>query len=595
MNERNRAMKKVFALLLSLVMVVSMMPSLAFAEGSEDASTAKLEGISFSMSPDAEDDEALDIEKTGDNAYTCTTYDSVTTLYAKAKSNNDGNYHVRAVIQNGWQRLCITLNDNTWMSLKSAPVNMTVLVGPGTGANIDNGDVAYTITFAKKPTLISLIVRDNDTLRPVFDPLKTEYTVGVPEDTDTIAMRVTPQTYNASMTINNETASSSEDFQLTMKYDENGRMEVPIELTAAAGTPAFTYYLTFIKESKGDTPVISVQPQDLQAYDSKPRTLSIKATANGDLSYQWYQASSQEDSNGTAIDGATEASYEITGQVGQTETAYYYCVVTNTNDEGATFTAISDTAKVTTKVDPTPTVELQTSEGEALPDDGYAYDMNQEGVTAIQAVPVSRVEGGTYTYEWKTCDTENGYFSINIPGSNPTTEQSFTPPVVKDSAAYYRCYVTYTVGGESFTAASPAVLVKTTAYSASAPDIYGQPKAVTAVVGGKPSRLTCSVYPPTDGGVLSYQWYQGTDDTDKTTFSPVEGATSKNYTPETSVEEKSVYYYCKVTNTLESISGQIYTASVDSDIVSVTFTMPTFKGEGTEDSPYLIETLDDLQ
>lgn len=157
MSERNRAMKKVFALLLSLVMVVSMMPSLAFAEGSEDASTAQLEEIFFSMSPDAEDDEALDIEKTGDNAYTCTTYDSVTTLYAKAKSNNDENYHVRAVIQNGWQRLCITLNDNTWMSLKSAPVNMTVLVGPGTGAKKDNEDVAYTITFAKKPTLISLI------------------------------------------------------------------------------------------------------------------------------------------------------------------------------------------------------------------------------------------------------------------------------------------------------------------------------------------------------------------------------------------------------------------------------------------------------
>lgn len=49
----------------------------------------------------------------------------------------------------------------------------------------------------------------------------------------------------------------------------------------------------------------------------------------GSLSYQWYKNTSNAATGGTAITGATAASYTPATTVAGT--TYYYCVVTNTN------------------------------------------------------------------------------------------------------------------------------------------------------------------------------------------------------------------------------------------------------------------------
>ncbi|HBQ46433.1 MAG TPA: hypothetical protein DD737_05070, partial [Ruminococcaceae bacterium] len=56
-------------------------------------------------------------------------------------------------------------------------------------------------------------------------------------------------------------------------------------------------------------------------------------------------------------------------------------------------------------------------------------------------------------------------------------------------------------------------------------------------------------------------------------------------------------YYCVVTNTVNSVSGESYSEHVQSDTVTVSFTEPSdaaWAGDGTESSPYLLSTANDL-
>ncbi|OCT13348.1 hypothetical protein A8709_03605 [Paenibacillus pectinilyticus] len=104
-------------------------------------------------------------------------------------------------------------------------------------------------------------------------------------------------------------------------------------------------------------PSIISQPvgTTVNQYGISP-TLSVTASVSdsGILSYQWYRNTTSSNSDGTAISGATSATYATpTGAVG---TTYYYVVVTNTNSSttgSQTATVASDTAAV--MVNPTPT------------------------------------------------------------------------------------------------------------------------------------------------------------------------------------------------------------------------------------------------
>ena len=100
-----------------------------------------------------------------------------------------------------------------------------------------------------------------------------------------------------------------------------------------------------------NTPVITAQPVDTSAVIPAVRTFTVGAyTADdGALSYQWYRLASDErdDSDGTAIEGATEAQYRATAE--EIGTVGYYCVITSAiedNGDGGTKTASvrSDTA-----------------------------------------------------------------------------------------------------------------------------------------------------------------------------------------------------------------------------------------------------------
>jgi formylglycine-generating enzyme required for sulfatase activity len=119
-------------------------------------------------------------------------------------------------------------------------------------------------------------------------------------------------------------------------------------------------------------PVISTQLLETATYDlnAEPETVSpltVTATASDDgvLSYQWYKNTANSNEGGTAIEGATEASF--TPPTDKKGVVYYYVIVTNTLN-GKTANATSNPAGIgvgitTVKITSGLTVESKVYDG----------------------------------------------------------------------------------------------------------------------------------------------------------------------------------------------------------------------------------------
>ena len=92
-------------------------------------------------------------------------------------------------------------------------------------------------------------------------------------------------------------------------------------------------------------PTISAQPQGLSLASGQTGTLTVSAaTTEGTLRFQWYSNTANSNQGGTAIEGATEATYtpaEITG------TTYYYVAVSSVVNGRASDPVLSGAVAVT--------------------------------------------------------------------------------------------------------------------------------------------------------------------------------------------------------------------------------------------------------
>ena len=93
-----------------------------------------------------------------------------------------------------------------------------------------------------------------------------------------------------------------------------------------------------LREDNGaQVPVIEGINSTIKTYTSNPQpvTTTLKAVASvtdgGALTYQWYSSDSPTTDSGTAIEGATSATYDARVEAGKTK--YFYCIVTNTNNK----------------------------------------------------------------------------------------------------------------------------------------------------------------------------------------------------------------------------------------------------------------------
>jgi|GEM_PF-1401159 len=119
---------------------------------------------------------------------------------------------------------------------------------------------------------------------------------------------------------------------------------------------------------------------------------------------------------------------------------------------------------------------------------------------------------------------------------------------------------------------------------AEAPVISGQPSNGNYTLGDSATALTVTAS-VSDGGTLSYQWYES-GNSDGSGGTAINGATSANYTPSTSVTG-TTYYYVVITNTNPGATGVNKTAATTSSIAAVVVNSsvpPTGSGSGSGSS-----------
>ncbi len=122
-----------------------------------------------------------------------------------------------------------------------------------------------------------------------------------------------------------------------------------------------------------------------------------------------------------------------------------------------------------------------------------------------------------------------------------------------------------------------------------------QPQNAAYIQGDEAQPLTAAIGPAKEGTEYHFQWYKNsvgsTEDATAVWGSETSGLTS-TYIPGTGAENiGTTYYFCRVYSVKNGVL-----AETDSSTASVTVTKATFnfKGEGSEENPWLIQSDDDM-
>ncbi len=258
---------------------------------------------------------------------------------------------------------------------------------------------------------------------------------------------------------------------------------------------------------------ISTQPITTQTVCQGGAATPLRITATGaGLTYQWYRNTVNSNSGGTAISGATTASY--TPPATTTGTLYYYAVA-----NGSCGTAVSSAVS---------TVIVNASTAISTQPLG-AQTVCQNAVPANLTVTGSG--GGPLTYQWFTNNTNSNSGGTVISGA---TNSTYTPSTTTLGTRYFYAQVT------GCTTVSSAVSTVTVAAS---PVITAQPYAAQTV---KPGVAPSDISVVATGANLSYQWYNAGANNSTTGGSIIANATSSSYTPPSSSIVGTTYYYAVI-------------------------------------------------
>ena len=262
---------------------------------------------------------------------------------------------------------------------------------------------------------------------------------------------------------------------------------------------------------------------------------------NGKITYQWYEATSKDDQNGTPISGETGSTF--TPDTNTAGTRFYYVVATNTN-AGATGEKTAETRSNTVTITVTEKAVTYTvsydwgtefPEGETLPTDAKKYQSVQDAETAMDktytasSTSTAQKDGkdGTWTFSGWTATVENTVVKF-------TGRWTFKETLKVDAAKPVAITLTdasYTVGDNA-----------------------------TALDG------TTTV---ADNGKITYQWYEATSKDDQN-GTPISGETGSTFTPDTNTAGTR-FYYVVATNTNAGATGE-KTAETRSNTVTITVT-----------------------
>lgn len=332
-------------------------------------------------------------------------------------------------------------------------------------------------------------------------------------------------------------------FSNTTNSNTGGTL-IPGAANATYTPPVFTssgtyyFYVTLIFSGSGcgvvtsntaaivvaDDPIVSSQPLATQTLcqGATPADLTVVATGGiGTFSYQWFSNTANNNTSGTLIPGATNATFiPPTTTVG---TLYYYCTISQPT---AGCSATSATAEVI--INPAPIFTTQPVSSSAC-----------EGGTPT-ALSVAYSNGvGTPTYQWYSNTANTTIGATLLAGeTNPT----YNPPSASVGVTYYFCIITFASGGGCSSITSDIAAVEIT----SGPSIITQPLATQSLCVGGTISAPLSIAYSGGAGTPAFQWYSNATNSN-TGGTLIPGATNSDYTPPVFAAAGNFYFYAVVT------------------------------------------------
>jgi hypothetical protein len=267
---------------------------------------------------------------------------------------------------------------------------------------------------------------------------------------------------------------------------------------------------------------IATQPTDTQSIcvGGNSNALSVAYTGGvGTAAYQWFSNTTNSNSGGTSISGATNDSY--TPASFTTAGSFYFYAVVSLSGSGCG-QATSDVAEVI--VLPDPIVDTQPLSTQTL-----CLNSSPDNLTVTVSGGI-----GTFNYQWFQNTTNTNTGGTLIPGA---TNASFTPNTSSVGTAYYYCMITQSGIGCNVTSATAAVII------VPAPTVTTQPLPSTVCEGGAPALLSIDFANGT--GTVSFQWFSNNaNSTSGGTLIP--GAINASFAPPATTVG-TTYYYCEIT------------------------------------------------
>ncbi len=325
--------------------------------------------------------------------------------------------------------------------------------------------------------------------------------------------------------------------------------ETNATFTPPTSTTGTTYYFCEITNSWGCStrtaisgainvyaaPVITSQPSGATyCQNVNAAALSVTATAGGlgTLTYQWYSNSTNSNSNGTLLTGATSATYTpSTSTVG---TNYYYVVINNGG--GAAGCSLLPSNAVAVIVNDLPVINAIALGAQTLCLNATPSNLS---VTASTATGTISSTG----YQWYSNTTNSTSGASPIAGANNNT---YTPPTNVAGSKHYFVVITNSFNCTTTTTVSGAILVNSLPTIATQPSISSQTKCLNEAF----TALTVTAAAGS-GSISKYEWYSNT--TNSTSGGTLvatnnSSASTNSYTPLSS-SPGVLYYYVTVYNT----------------------------------------------
>ena len=275
--------------------------------------------------------------------------------------------------------------------------------------------------------------------------------------------------------------------------------------------------------------MVNVVPQITIAPTTTPQIICIDGTANqmevtfsggtGNASYQWFSNTTNTNTNGTLISGATNTRYTPTAfaNVGD----FYFYVEISLDGNGCSM-ARSDVFEI--QVIPDPSIDSQPI---------ATQELCQNAVPTDLAVVVSGGTTSPKNYQWYV-NTTNSNSGGNV--INSATTDTYTPSTNTVGTFYYYAVITQPESGCAVSSEVSELKIN------EAPVFTIQPTPSEVCLDGTATTLTVAYQNGT--GTPTYQWFSNTTDSNSD-GTPITGATNASYDPPTASVGK-VFYYAEI-------------------------------------------------